>query len=346
VKVHLTAFLSTPLVDFDVPGPALAHLVAEEVLNRAGLAEQALDEAVFTGLGDLEAQAAFPHRVPVYAGGGTAARAAREVLQAVELIRAGKSRAVLLVAVQPGAAPPTHRPPRELLLWAKARGVGRSLLDETLLQSIARFRAFTGTVEYFDLLQPFFLPGREWRLHADEALPFGSLSPEQAAMEPALSEAPWDYTTRLHLPPPVRGACGYLLVGEALAEGHPFPYLVEVGQTVPAVAPEDWPDGAAAHALTQMDHPGRPDALFTGAPSAVDEAVFAGFVRNSGDPATACETVNPWGSDLAAGWAGGCSLVRRFGLAAAWLRGEGRRRALVLETLAGPAGLGLELLRP
>jgi hypothetical protein len=95
-----------------------------------------------------------------------------------------------------------------------------------------------------------------------------------------------------------------------------------------------------------MEHPGRPDALFTGTPSAVDEAVFAGFVRNAGDPAIACETINPWGSDLAAGWAAGCSLLRRLGLAAAWLRGEESRRALVLEPLGGPAGLGVELVRP
>lgn len=346
MKVFLTAFLTTPFVDFDVPGTALTHLVAEEVLNRAGLPESALDEAVFTGLGDLEVREAFPHRVPVYSGGGTSARAAREILQAVELLRAGKSRAVLLGAVQSGAPPVTHRPPRELLLWAKARGVGRVMLDETLLQSLARYRAFTARVEYFDLLQPFFLPEREWRLVAEDTLPLADLSPEKLGMEPALSSASWDFLTRFHLPRAARGACGCLLVGEELAESHPFPAMAEIGQTVPAVAPEDWPDGAAAFALTQMDHPGRPDALFSGAPSAVDEAVFTGFVRNAGDPAFACEAVNPWGSDLAAGWAAGCSFVRRLGCAAAWLQGEERRRALVLETLAGPAGLGMEVLRP
>ena len=346
MKVFLTAFLTTPFVDHDVPGTALAHLIAEEVLNRAGLPESALDEAVFTGLDDREVREAFPHRVPVYSGGGTPARAAREVLQAVELLRAGKSRAVLLGAVQAQAAPVAHRPPRELLLWAKARGVGRVMLDETVLQGLARYRAFTARVEYFELLQPFFLPKGEWRLVAEDAFPLADLSPAKLGMEPPLSPASWDFLTRFHLPPSARGACGCVLVGEELAEGHPFPAMAEIGQTVPSVAPEDWPDGAAAYALTQMDHPGRPDALFSGAPSAVDEAVFAGFVRNAGDPAFGCEAVNPWGSDLAAGWAAGCSLVRRLGFAAAWLHGEERRRALVLETLAGPAGLGLELLRP
>ncbi len=346
MKVFLTAFLSTPFVDFDIPGPSLGHLIAEEVLNRAGLPEEALDEAVFTGLDDGEAREAFPYRLPVYSGGGTSARAAREFLQAVELLRAGKSRAVLLAAVQTAPALPSHRPPRELLLWAKSRGVGRALLDETLLQGLARHRAFTGRVEYFDLLQPFFLPREEWRLVAEDAIPLADCSPERAGMEPALSSAPWDYLSRFHLPWLARGACGCLLVGEALFGSHPFPAPVEIGQTVPAVAPEEWPDGAAAFALTQMEHPGRPDALFTGTPSAVDEAVFAGFVRNAGDPAIACETINPWGSDLAAGWAAGCSLLRRLGLAAAWLRGEERRRVLVLEPLGGPAGLGVELVRP
>jgi acetyl-CoA acetyltransferase len=93
------------------------------------------------------------------------------------------------------------------------------------------------------------------------------------------------------------------------------------------------------------------DAVFTSASTAVEAAAYdLRFRPTDRDfgllPVARCESVNPWGSELAYGTGAGCGLLRRAGFLAGYLAGEDKRRGLVLENLSATAGVQMEFLRP
>ena len=351
MKVFLGGFLTSPFVDFDLDARHLAHLLAEEVLSKANLSEAELDEALFFGLTPEEVAWAFPHRIPAFGIGNSTMEVAHQFISVVELMRAGRVALALLVGVRPSAPGGPLAGGRALMIEAKAMNLTRARLDEAVLQSLQRYTEFTSRVEFLDVLQPFYLPDREWQLVAEDHLPLAGVTPEQLSLQPSLSAEIWDFLTASHFAPCSRGGCALLLMSEEAAARHPFPRLVEVGD-MRFLSVHGRGEETGLFPAASLCEPGEAaNAVFTSAGSAVEAAAFDLRFRTPDRdfgllPAARCESVNPWGSELAYGTGAGCGLLRRAGLLAAYLAGEDRQRGLVLENLSVTAGVQMEFLLP
>jgi hypothetical protein len=335
-----------------VDGVALAHLLSEEILNKADLGEESLDEALFFGLSAQDMPRVFPYRIPAFGLGHSSMEVAHQFISLVELLRTGRADLVLLVGVRAQAPPgPDFSQAREALIRAKSTGLTRPRLDEAVLQSIHRYASFTSRVEFLDALQPFFLPEKDWQLVAEDRLSLAGVTAEQLSLKPPLSSEVWDFLSAWHFAPPARGGCGGLLLNETSAARHAFGSLVEVGDLRFLSFHGEEETEHAYPAVALADPGSGADVVFTSCSTAVEEAAFAERFKEPqpdlrGSLGPACEQVNPWGSELAYGSAAGCGLLRRAGFLAAYLVGENRHRGLLLENISPTAGLQMEFIRP
>ena len=351
MKVFFGGFLTSPFVDFDLDGRGLAHVLAEEALDKSNLSESDVDEALFFGLTPEEAAWAFPYRMPAFAIGVSPMEVVHQFISAVELLRAGRAERVLLVGVRSNAPAQGDRRARALLIEAKAMNLTRARLDELVLQSLRRYVEFTSRVEFLESLQPFYLPRSGWRLAAEDHLPFAQVTAEQMSLQAALSTEVWDFLTAFHFAPPARGGCAAFLMNEEAVARCAVPNLVEVGD-LRFLSVHSRGEEVGLFPAASLCVPGGPvDAVFASASTAVEAAAFQLRFRpeereGAAFPAPAGDPVNPRGSELAYGTAAGCGFLRRAGFLAAHLTGEGKSRGLILENFSSAAGAQVEFLRP